>query len=305
MGAKPKLVQSEVVFDEAEHTYRIGNKYLSGVTSLLHRVIFRDMYKGVSEKKLKEAAARGTMIHSMIEEYHTNGIDLGDTELAKYMEVVGDLTKDWLASEYLVSDNERYASKIDLVYYYNGSFILGDIKTVSKMDATYKDYCSWQLSVYAYMFEKQNPKRKVKSLMVIWIPQERYGQPEIIEIDRKPDKALEALFKADEANDVLSSEPSVVQMPVADDVAIRASELFYKMEIIKKQYEEMKSALLMVMQDNNIVEARLGDLVLTRTKPYVRESLDTEKIKRLEPKIAAKYTKYTNVSESLKIKYNK
>lgn len=305
MGAKPKLVQSEVIFDEAEHTYRIGNKYLSGVTSLLHRVIFHDMYKGVSEKKLKEAAARGTMIHSMIEEYHTNGIDLGDTELAKYMEVVGDLTKDWIASEYLVSDNEKYASKIDLVYYYNGSFVLADIKTVSKMDAKYRDYCSWQLSVYAYLFEKQNPKRKIKGLCVIWIPQEKYGQPEIIEIDRKPDKALEALFRADEMGNTLAAESSVVQMPVDDEMSIKASELFYKMEFIKKQYDEMKKALLEIMKDNKIVEARMGDLVLTMTKPYVRESIDTEKLKRLEPKIAAKYTKYINVSEALKIKYNK
>lgn len=300
--AKPKLKQSKVEFNEIDHTYRIGNTYLSGVTSLLHRVIFHDMYDGVSEKKLKEAAARGTMIHSLIEEYHTNGIDLGDTELAEYMETVGDLTKDWLASEYLVSDNEKYASRIDLVYYYNKSFILADIKTVSKMDNKYLDYCSWQLSVYAYLFEKQNPNHKVKDLMVIWIPKKQYGKPKIIEIPRKPEGALRALFNADERNNTITSEVKVERLPVSEVEETKIYELFYKMTVIKEQYDDMKKKLLDMMLDNNIVEATLGDIVLTVTRPYVKEQIDTEKLKRLDPMLASKYTKTITVGESLRIK---
>ena len=51
-----KLNQSSVVFNNENHTYTLDGKLLSGITSLLHRQLFKDMYKGVDEKVLQENA---------------------------------------------------------------------------------------------------------------------------------------------------------------------------------------------------------------------------------------------------------
>lgn len=298
-----QLNRSEVIFNEQEHTYTLGGKELSGITSLLHRVLFPDMYSGVPEGALKAAAARGTLVHKMIEQYHTAGIDFGDEELSQYLSAVGDTAGDWLASEYLVSDNTRYASMIDLVFKHGDNFSLADIKTVSRMNNEYTDYCSWQLSVYAYLFEMQNPGCKVDELKVVWLPKEQYGKPSVIAVERKTEESLKALFEADADGLTMTAEPASTALQVSDELRQDAMALFMQISVIKKRFDDIKAQLLAIMQDEGVEEASLGPLLLKRKKAYTRESIDTTKLKKHEPEIAERYKKVTQVAESLSVSH--
>ena len=62
-----KLIKSQVVFNPNEHTYMLGDKELSGITSVISRQLFPDKYRDVPEYMLRKAAERGTMIHSICE----------------------------------------------------------------------------------------------------------------------------------------------------------------------------------------------------------------------------------------------
>ena len=62
-----QLAKSNVVFDELSHTYDYMGQRLSGITSLLHRTLFADKYKGISSAVLAKAAAYGHKIHEQIE----------------------------------------------------------------------------------------------------------------------------------------------------------------------------------------------------------------------------------------------
>ena len=65
------LAVARVSFNEEAHRYSLLDEQgkeldnvLSGVTSVMNAVIYRDKYKGISEEVMESAARRGTEIHN-------------------------------------------------------------------------------------------------------------------------------------------------------------------------------------------------------------------------------------------------
>lgn len=193
--SKPKieLSQSAVIFNEVDHTYNYLGSYLSGVTSLLHRTLFADKYNGISAEVLARAAAYGHNIHEQIELVDTLGVTSETPAVQAYLQMKADLNLTTLANEYLVSDEQYIASSIDIVF---DDLTLADVKTTSKLDM---EYLSWQLSMYAFLFEMQNPGLKVPRLLAIWLPKPQYGKPNIVEVPRKSNDALKVLLAWDKS----------------------------------------------------------------------------------------------------------
>lgn len=196
---KIELVKSEVVFNEIEHTYSYMGARLSGVTSLLSRTLFRDKYSGIPKDVLAKAADYGHNIHEQIELVDSLGVTSDNPAVQDYLRMKKDLGVNTLANEYLISDETSIASSIDIVF---DDLTLADIKTTSKLDS---DMVSWQLSIYAYLFEMQNPGLKVKRLLAIWLPKPRYGKSMYVEVLRKPKEAIEVLLAWDRT---LTSTPN-------------------------------------------------------------------------------------------------
>lgn len=188
-----QLNQSAVIFNEVDHTYNYLGSYLSGVTSLLHRTLFADKYRGIDSSVLAKAAAYGHNIHEQIELVDTLGVESNTPAVQAYLEMKESLGLKTLANEYLVSDESYIASSIDIIF---DDLTLADIKTTSKLDM---EYLSWQLSMYAYLFEMQNPKLKVPRLLAIWLPKPQYGKPNIIEVPRKSNDSLKVLLAWDKS----------------------------------------------------------------------------------------------------------
>ena len=195
MSQKPKieLKQSAVIFNEVDHTYNYLGSYLSGVTSLLHRTLFADKYNGISTEVLAKAAAYGHNIHEQIELVDTLGVTSETPAVQAYLQMKQELNLTTLANEYLVSDEQYIASSIDVIF---DDLTLADVKTTSRLDM---EYLSWQLSMYAYLFEMQNPRLKVPRLLAIWLPKPQYGKPNIVEVPRKSNDALKVLLAWDKS----------------------------------------------------------------------------------------------------------
>ena len=195
MSQKPKieLKQSAVIFNEVDHTYNYLGTFLSGVTSLLHRTLFADKYNGISAEVLAKAAAYGHNIHEQIELVDTLGVTSETPAVQAYLQMKQELNLTTLANEYLVSDEQYIASSIDVIF---DDLTLADVKTTSRLDM---EYLSWQLSMYAYLFEMQNPGLKVPRLLAIWLPKPQYGKPNIVEVPRKSNDALKVLLAWDKS----------------------------------------------------------------------------------------------------------
>jgi hypothetical protein len=193
MSNADRLIRSSVLFDELSHTYSFMGANLSGVTSLLHRTLFADKYNGISAEVLAKAAEYGHNIHEQIELVDTLGVSSENPAVQDYIKIKEANSLSTLCNEYLVSDEMYIASSIDIVF---DDYSLADIKTTSRLDM---EYLSWQLSIYAYLFEMQNPTLKVPRLYAIWLPKPRYGKSMIVEVQRKPVEAIKVLIAWDKS----------------------------------------------------------------------------------------------------------
>ncbi len=187
------LVKSSVVFDELSHTYNYMGCRLSGITSLLHRTLFADKYTGISPEILAKAAEYGHNIHEQIEIVDSLCVESDNPSVMDYCRMKKDNNLVPLVNEYLVSDEVAYASSIDIVF---DDYTLADIKTTSRLDM---EYLSWQLSIYAQLFEMQNPGLKVPRLLAIWLPKPRYGKSTLVEVPRKSKDAVKVLMAWDKS----------------------------------------------------------------------------------------------------------
>lgn len=194
MSKTIELVKSQVVFNELDHTYMFNGKQLSGVTSMLSRTLFRGKYKGISKEVLAKAADYGHNIHEQIELVDTLGVTSDTPAVQDYIRIKKEYGLMPIANEYLISDEETIASSIDIVYGVEGAneyVDITDVKTTSKLDMA---YLSWQLSMYAHLFERQNPMLKVRRQLAIWLPKPKYGHSMCVEVPRKSKEAIEVLL---------------------------------------------------------------------------------------------------------------
>ena len=186
-----ELVKSSVVFSEENHTYFLGEKQLKGITGMISRQLFPNKYKDIPEYILKRAAEKGSRIHGQCQFADVTGLPPESIEAINYIRERVNAGYKAFANEYTVSDNEYFASNIDCVWEKDEKISLVDIKTTASLD---REYLSWQLSIYAYLFELQNPLIKVDKLFGIWL---RGDKSELVEIERKPDAEVKRLLECE------------------------------------------------------------------------------------------------------------
>ena len=313
MNMTNKLNECPVLFDARAHTYQLGEKYLSGVTAIVNWLFPYD--PTIPDRVLQLAADRGTAIHNacalwddarIVDDEHRN-------EVVEYQTLCDKAGLKYFVSEYLVSDLEGYASSIDKVYFPDGDeYPLADIKTSSQF---YVEKVTLQLSIYAYLFELQNPTKKAGKLYGIWLPKPEYGKPNIFEVQRIPKnfvldimESYELGFSRDWSKRIVSE---YCQLPTAQNEKLPANlkemeEEIARIEVSVKEMEarskELKQGLLKLMQENNVVKWEGEKVVFTRKKGSTSMVVDSTKLKNTYPNIYAECSKERVTNESLTIK---
>lgn len=206
------FAESNVVFDEATHTYTRDGQQLSGITSLIHSVLCLGVYPGASdyakEVAIPQAGYYGSCVHDAIRTYNELGVEVtsydasvaeNGTELPA-QDVSADLEcykrlipagMRVVASEFTVSYGS-FASKIDGIWcndkaeVYHVDYKTNNLDSYPGGEAGLREYLSWQLSCYAVMFELQTGL-KVKGLFGMHL---RHGEGQLWEIERKPDEQV-------------------------------------------------------------------------------------------------------------------
>lgn len=302
---------SDVVFDAEHHTYELNGHQLSGVTPIIHW-LFPDTYKGIPQRVLDAAAEHGTLIHSKCELADTMGI-VDEDIVREYQELLEQKGLKVLLSEYLVSDEQNVASCIDKVFTDDS---LGDIKTTSKVHLL---NVTIQLSIYAWLYEMQNPDRKVPHLYLIWLPKPQYGQPEIKELRRIDAEwckmAVERYLAGGEPLNCVAElaamgfNPEPVRKRVEGEIPEAMQPTIDELMIVKKQLDiyterekELRAALLEAMQ--GVGEDKwYNDLIqISRRAGGERESIDTKQLKAKMPEVYESFMTVTKVKESLTYK---
>lgn len=302
---REKLKKSGVVFDEESHTYTLKGKQLRGITEMIKRQLFGEMYADVPEFALEKACQRGKAFHKDMEAWATLGID-GETE---QFEVFKEKYADGFevaASEYIVTDGKNWASPIDAVT--EDGFLI-DYKTSSGKDM---EYWRWQLSIYRYLFKLQNGIFP-KGLKVLWINNEKKN--EMIDIEPIDEETIKELLKAEEEGRqfvnplALAKDPSDKereQMEALQKVEELIIGVQQRLEELKEAEAEMARRLLSAMKGKGVTKW-IGNqgLEVSIRAAYERRSVDSKKLKEAYPKVYADVEKVSKIGESLQIKVKK
>ena len=296
-----QLNKSNVVFDQQAHTYHLNGVCLKGITGILSKHLFPKKYDNIPESVLKNAADRGHLVHTNCELVDSLGI-VPDCEEAKgYIKLKTKYGLTPIANEYIVTDTENYASAIDIVFGETDSTVsLADIKTTYSLD---EEYLSWQLSIYAYLFELQNPAIKVEKLYGIWL---RKDVHKLVEVVRKPTEVIKELLRAD-----ANGEEYVSYCPVksnADvpqhvyEVESYMCELDEEIKKLTEKKETLLAGLLELMNEHDVSSWKGNKIQLIRKAASVRESIDGKALKEKFPDIYKEFTKTSNVKGSITFK---
>lgn len=296
-----KLNQSGVVFTPEDHRYFLKGRELSGITGLIKSQLFKDKYKDIPQFVLDRAAERGTMIHESIELLDGGFAPAELTpELENYKRIKAENGLSTVENEYIVTDGEHFASGIDLVLSdKEDNIILADIKTTSVLD---KEYVMWQLSIYAYFFEVQNPGLKVGKLYALWL---RGDKSEFAEVQRIDTDIVKDLLQCEVEgrqfiNLLAKADPQVPAEVKNAEIAVYT--LVTQIKELTEKKKQLSDGLLKLMQDNNVKSYKGEYITLSRKAASIREDIDKKKLKAEYPEAYAACVKTTNISESLQIR---
>ena len=318
----PTLPISNVEFIENRtedlHTYMLGLKELCGVTTLLNEMLFKDKYNGISKDVLDNAANRGTAIHEAVQAYELGQTFSISEDLAEHESIAKKAVKAWVVfranegnkysalitthSEYLVSNEEDLATKIDLVQYKDG-WTIGDIKTTSKLDM---DFLSWQLSVEAYLFERQTGQ-KVKKLLAMWYDR-KANRWQWYEVERKSDEEIENLInawrnkkKGIEVPEIVQAEKEVPEPLI--ELGRQLSDKIIQLETLKTESEMFRARLLAEMKKYGIMQIKTDSCTISYVAPSTKQTFNKDLALEKYPDLAniEGIYKTSNVKESIKI----
>lgn len=292
-----------VVFNEAEHTYTLGEKTLISVTQLLKKHGLSTNYANVDAEVLEKAANKGTAVHKEIENYIKNG-DVGFTsELIDYIDITAELGFTAEDSEIILPAGEIsedkageyfFAGTADLIGKIGDGYALADLKTTAKVD---KRACAWQLALYERLCGV-----KFDKLYIFHLGKNSKAIP----IERISDAEVDRLLEC-EKNGTIYQEPGLV---IANELLARAQEAELELkraEEVKKEAEatakEYRQKLYEAMREQNISSWETADksMLITCVAPTTKTSIDSTKLKKEMPEIVEKYSKTSTVSGYVKI----
>lgn len=290
-----KLKQNKkVFFSDIVHCY-LNDKgdELIGVTSLMKKHGLGADYSGIPQDVLERAAERGSRVHRLLEDYD-NGKAVEDCPILQSYKSLG---LQVAASEYLISDNRTVASSIDKVL---EDCSLVDIKTTSELHIKALE---WQLSIYAWLFERQNKGLKVPHLYALHIRDARCRP--LREINRLPDEEVERLLECEKKGIIYTAVPSAVpalsevwpEAQIAEVKRLEEAVAVFEARARenKEKLERYRACLYEYMMEHNIDRMETDSFCYTLRRPYVKQSFDSKAFKEDNPELYGKYLRSSEV----------
>ncbi len=157
---------SELTFDAPTHTYKLDGLVIPSVSTIMEPLKV-ELYKGICDSTLKDAADKGTIVHNVIENWIKFGINDTPHEYRGYFD---GFLEFWNKNEPHVIGSElriyhkllRYGGTIDLLAYIEDKLTLIDFKsTYTVSDMT----CGVQLEAYAQALASHNIKVERKMIL--------------------------------------------------------------------------------------------------------------------------------------------
>ena len=301
-----ELKRSPVRFVSEDHTYWLGDKELNGITSTLIKRAYPDTYKKPDRYTQEEwdailanAAAKGSNMHETIELYDELGVMSELPELQSYIRVKEENGLEVLATEYVVSDEEHYATAIDKVMMTpNGDIILVDFKRTYDL---HLENVTLQQSICKRWFEKLNPELEVTDIYVLWMRDDQWRFENLVPW---ADEILDELIEADLNDKPFEIEKAYGNLPAkVYDVQVYLRSLEQEVKAKTEELKTIKDGLAEMMLAQGIKRFTTDILQMTTVTPKPRETFDAKAFAADHPDLYKQYIKKSEVKPSVRITY--
>lgn len=284
-----------VTFNKVSHTYKLKGRELSGVTGRIND------YLGISFKEIGNLPAvvkardYGTNTHNAIEDDFNGVLPHLDyiNEVQDFNDLCDELGLKMIASEYLVSDLDKYASCIDVTLVDNNNGVyLGDIKTPKKDK---REYNTIQLSIYKYLFELVNPHLEVKGGVIFRINRRGELVKESYKVDfLDVERVKEILYTPFNKVEVLPEKINTLMGNLTTVVE--------NIEKYKKLEKELRTNLEEAFNEFKLDKLEDEFILISKKDGYLRKGFDKKRFESDYPELAKQYETETVVKPTLNIK---
>lgn len=283
-----------IQFDEKKHEYKVDGHKVISVTQLLKKHGLSPNYDtmGIDPQVLENAKNRGTIVHEDIENYIKNG-EIGFTaELQDFIEYSKDMK--YLISEEAVG-NDVVAGTIDMVVMDGDVIKCVDFKTTSTI---YKESVTWQLSIYAYLWNKSGRKPEIQEIEAWHL---RDGI-KAYKFPRKTDAEIEELLECERKGEIYQTkEIALNERNALLEINNSMKEIKAKLEALESRKKGYEEAILKAMEETGTTLIDDPAIRITYIPATTRVSIDTTKLKKEQPEIAKQYEKETPVKATIRI----
>ena len=280
-------------FIEETHTYLLDDKPLISVTTLMQKHGIAPSYDGVDEAVLKAKAERGTLIHKEIEDYCVKG-EVGFTdELSMFIDYAEENNLKVLSNELLVH-NDLVAGTIDLVLENN---TIADIKTTSVL---HLDAVSWQLSIYAYLYNLTHDYKLVNGKVFHF---DSFGNLVVKDVPLKPQFMVEKLIMCERNGDMFYYDLDFAENKLEQIYKVEnyIKEIKFSQKKAELEAERLKEELIMAMEKQGVKKFENERLRVTYKDEYDKHTFDTKQFKLEQPELYKEYLKKTTVGATVLI----
>lgn len=299
-----KLNDSNVKFNKELHTYHLDGVVLRGITGTLVKRAYPHTYDKPAnlteeewENILSQAAERGTAIHEALELYEDVGVIQDIPELNSWVLFKESNNLQCIASEYLVTDSENYATAIDHVLEdEDENAVLVDIKTTATLHV---QEVTLQLNICRRLFNMVNPDIKVSKMYAVHL---RGDNMHVVEVGSIGEELLDALFEADIHDKPFDSMVLYGSLPVVfASVEEEIAKLQTEMKAAKERYDELTKGLYALMEENNVKTFTGSKVKLTRKLPTKRKKFNEKLFKEEHADLYEQYLVESEVKGSILI----
>jgi len=271
-----KLVTSRVRFDNEAHTYTLDGKSLQGITGMIDRRIFGGKYANTDPMFLRKYAEYGSLVHNELDAFFTLDIPPTTPEARAFISWFGFNMDTETYTEYTVSDNEFFATNIDLVT----DDGIWDYKTTKEIDT---ERVRWQLSIAAYLFELQNGYAP-KNLFVAHLRGDECHVEAIEPVERQ--KVVELLDAEKGQLAIVSDATDIQRLVDIEQALITLQNEAKRLETLKT---DVLSRIEAEMERTGTKKIDTERLMITRVLPATTQRLDTKKLEAENPDLCARY----------------
>lgn len=306
-----------IKLNEENHTYEISigkeNKVADfSCTQVLKRVGVSPDYSNVDEKTLKSKASRGTTLHKQCQDYFEKNLSIldMDKEAISSVAVVSKMLKKVSCETplYIEYKGKIIAGTLDVLGFRGSKDNISVICDYKFTSSYYEQSVEAQLNLYNYMLKKNNGN-VVNGKKVVWENEKVELHPihngELLSVSVWSDKEVEDMLDClIEDKEYLRPYvlPNTVDVGIVEKAELYIQQMESKIEQAKEKIKDIRKIILTSMQEQKVDKIVVGNVEYSIKNGYVRNSIDSKRLKEDDPKLYEKYLKPTQVAPTLQVK---